>query len=1406
MVDEIENREYTPAEASFSDDLPLGGGITSSVKKVDQEFANREEVAKRNEILNKGVTDQHATMELDVATFSAQRDKAVGKTALNSNWLFNWMDEEEANSRFDKADETGEAVDIQDTLAASILNGNKLSQEYLSVIKGAKTSDGLTARLDWAKNDAEVNGYISKALTEKEIMVTSVASSLATPDMLIGIGAPAMLYGGAKIAQATAKGSKVAATVGSTPFIAAVEFGTEAGINTWHSAVAEDYDMMDAATDTLIYGAVGTAFARMVTPRNMEEVAQNGVHVEAIDPNRIIGEARTTPAQQFITVDGVVTPNRAYVAPIKPKDAIGTAREETQLVLTKEGSVTHPSAVGIVRDGKAPTVDKQAGTVEEWTEATIGGKPVFIYGGAKNETIYKDKETGKVINIKPEPYKAANIYGEAKATENTYVRKDGQIHEVTQTVKGAQRKTHATQTLTESGAVATKKQKEVLDEVVSPAETKAIENIKVKQEEAKLFRKTIVDEINVRVAKAKEIVETETKALKARLADPKATKGQISYREKKIAKAQKTADEATEELRKVDEGHSKTMKEHSDKISAIQKSLDESPKKAEMDEMFNHYLDEPKKHIQALNDFIKTNPDKEYMEAIKTQIEGLRAKFPKEVAEIEALIKAKGGNTTALKSEWYKKLSPHNKKILVTAGVLGGVSAQADDGTTPTDILLILVLGAFGIANRQAISAIFKSKGGMGGKVEALKNSWSKATTGIIHEEGMNNAGAFRKASTAIVEKAYTQLFSASAPFIKAGGAASDFIQKMLYNKDFGGGALTMKNEWFKNAIADYRVSEKNNFRLWMEEQGKTEGKILQNTNEMEAFRELVLDVKEGLVKSDSKAVNNVVKILNEKFSDMLTANKEYKTFGFDKIKFTPEYVPRLWRTAVIQDVLRGLSDLQIEAFAQALSKSIKGENSKKTADKLIKGWMDASSNATKNAKAEVIGMLADKNLLKDEEGIEDILDAITGTKDRASRSKHRIDIDMSTLKKEVNGLGIDELKFNVLLDRSSASVIDKLGNQMYATAALSREGITSSIKLDSMIEEVGKQNKVLGHQAEQIKSLVLGEPMPVDNEFLHTVSNAAKDLTLGGKLPLVALSTPTEILQTLFSNGLFTGLTNLSKAISFKYGKGSELLNQVAKIGSLGRGTDMIDLKYAHRGFSNEFIESGDTAFSQFREGTMKFRDLVIYFSGLSSITDILQIANKFAHTEQLGKMAHGMENGIPLERYTEFGLTPERVASMKPYLNFDKDGTLLKVDLDSMPRKVRDDYQEMMFNMNQAITPETTVGETPLFARTSSLGRIITTLAAYTMQQFNLHGIQGIKRADKYSAIQFMGGVSGTYLGLSARNALLDKEMDDETLLMYSMMNAPQALGLATIKSFLDPAVVKHNKDLMELGDFSQ
>ena len=51
-------------------------------------------------------------------------------------------------------------------------------------------------------------------------------------------------------------------------------------------------------------------------------------------------------------------------------------------------------------------------------------------------------------------------------------------------------------------------------------------------------------------------------------------------------------------------------------------------------------------------------------------------------------------------------------------------------------------------------------------------------------------------------------------------------------------------------------------------------------------------------------------------------------------------------------------------------------------------------------------------------------------------------------------------------------------------------------------------------------------------------------------------------------------------------------------------------------------------------------------------------------------------------------------------------------------------------------------------------------------------------------------VGGFMGAYIGLNARYSVQDKEVDDETLILYALLNVPQLGGYSAITSLLSPA----------------
>ena len=1242
----MDNRDFTDLERFNTVTTPSIGNTSADINLIQEnvtaERNKREQAINKLQVdarqanpdrFNKGggqsikyILDHRGETNTDnkeATKYIDEKWKATKQVAKEGNYIFKWLDSKERDNRIKKADTSLNAnpINIKDTMAMDILNKQGLPLEYLKYIRSAKTDKGLETTIEWAKEDAKTKGLIAKTMSSKEIALTTIASSLLTPDMVIPVALPSAIYKVARIGEALDKASiayKASQVARTTKFIAGTEFGAQAATSFFHHNIDKDYTTADAITDTLIYGTIGTAITRFVTPKALEDIANN----------------------------------------------------------------------------------------------TIYGNETKVHKWFKTEA-------------------EAKAYGLEKPK-------------------------------------------------IKPIDTKIVTH-EAETNIAKLESKRIV----ARITRKQKLIEPRSRLAKAE------QELKIAKTEQDISKAKLDIQQAKDDIKLIESEHRKIMLGHLKNIKAIRESIPQALKV----ERYTWHTQEPSSQLEKIYQSIKKNKDIGHTQVVEKQIDIAKENFPEETKQIEDLVTGK--NRSFLNSIAFKKLSKTQKALVISSGLIG-TSAYASGGSsqdnTATNIITALLVIALGYSFRGSLNALFKSKTGIGGLTEGLKNSLVKASKDIVHEESMADAGALRRTSTSLAEKAYTQFLSTSAPFVKAGGKAKEFITKMLFNKDFGDGALTLKTEWTKERISNYNIAEKKWFRVWQEENSLGRNILAMNQNDMIRFRELVMNVKEGVIDSDSKAIQGLLdEAIHSGMEHMVEVNKTYGTHGFDKIKYEKNYVPRLWRNSNINTILSTMTDTQIEAFRQVLIKSIESKNAIKEADTFIKSWRSKIYNASESSKADIVGMLSNQGLLKDGEDIDTILDAITGVGDRTARAKYKVKMNMRTLKEGLDELGIEGLGFNDILDRNSASIMDKLANQMYGTAAMSKSGYTSSVKLSNAIKAVMEQDSELGKQAQQIADIVKGVPLETDNKLLQDLSGVAKDLTIATRLPTVIFSMPPEMLQTLFSNGFFNGLKNVGKAIKVKIGKGTEAEQQLAQIGGLGRSTDMLNLRYAHRGFSNEFLESGSGAFNEFRKGTMLMRDLVVYWSGLAGIGDVLQLANKFAHIEQIAKIANNLEHSIPSERFIEFGITKERIARLKQHMKFDKDGNLLAIDYGKMGIKAQDDLKAMLFNMNQAITPETTVGETALFAHTSSLGRVMSSLVSYPMQQFNIQGIQGVKRMDKYSAIQLMAGIGGTYLGLSARNSLFNKGMSEEDTLKYSLLNSPQLLAAGVIRANANPTPMK-------------
>ncbi len=908
-------------------------------------------------------------------------------------------------------------------------------------------------------------------------------------------------------------------------------------------------------------------------------------------------------------------------------------------------------------------------------------------------------------------------------------------------------------------------------------------------------------------AKTEEQFDVVTKANKATL---KATEDSLATLNKKLGDMEtqgKTKKQTYDTRKKITEQRKK-LEETKAKIDGEVK-----PKGKERDINLQRQVDAVSENIVEakieLEEIVKGAKNDELAE-ISELTDALAKDFPDEFKIVNDLLKSKMNNKKA--NPRFKNLTPKQKKLLAGAAiVLTGTSASAADGDGQETLSAVGIM-LIGIA-------AFAFKGNILNAVSNIKNANARdyVTRSIASiKRASDNAEiaasqqgrVLASTRTLVADSISTRFTSTVAPLLKIGGKTAEIANKLLYSAQHGAGVETLKHNLVRATMSKYANVEKTAYRDWKVEQKVTGFKsIVEERVSIEKFRKEVSKYIETK-HTTSPAVREMAETSEELLADMYKINKDYGTVGFDKIDHKSGWIPRLWNSGKINKLLSTISDTDKTKVRDSLALSIfKGGQAKtieaatETADKFMSGW-SAKQLKNSNDAEDIYGRIS--HLMKDDAEFDDFTDALTVYGDRNSRAKYRVEFDINDFDEALKDItvnidGVDtHLSMDNFVDRDMKSIMDKTANTMYGSAAMSSRGYTSVRKLTREIDEFVTDPHA-NRELHQVVKLITGEPLEVTSPLMHTASMMVKDLTIFMKLPLVALSTPTEIIHTLGGHGFMKSSKAIITSAMAQFGKDSEMMRQLSDLTGLGNSTARLD--FHHYGYSDDMIALDDAGVaSKLRNGTMKLRDATILLSGLSTINDILQRANLALNAEQFAKHLDSGD-AILTSRLQSYGIDDATMKMFKGSFKFNENGALEKIDMSGWSRQKKDKFSEVLMDMNQQYTPETTIGETPLFSKTNDLGRAFTTLTSYSLHQFNVHGIQDIRTMDRIGFLHSVGALGGTYIGLHARYAIQDKEVDEDTLLLYALMNQPQLLGIAAVRSMLDPAVVQTTRQAADV-----
>ena len=802
---------------------------------------------------------------------------------------------------------------------------------------------------------------------------------------------------------------------------------------------------------------------------------------------------------------------------------------------------------------------------------------------------------------------------------------------------------------------------------------------------------------------------------------------------------------------------------------------------------------------------VGTNAINRQLLELKDTVDAVKLRFPHEMDEVSKMFDSIRNDKSYKPKKL--KLTTKQKALIIGAGVVlptVSFAGEGDDysaGEFLRDALMVGVIGIGGAALGRKLWSGVKDEG-LRASLENLnkKLETSSKISDYSQTKGYKDIGTTRGVLINFLE---SRVFSSIEPLKKAGGEAGEFAKKLLF--DPRGGAQTSielsKTNFYKRYLRKYSRVESDAFIKWRAKNIQGMDYVVTDFQHRAVFREAVSDCIEGHKCSDEfvKEVSDNFKTLTKEIS--IEAQKA-GVKGFEKISTKGNYLPRLWKYDTISKIIaRGGNSIErakiVEAIenavAKAMIKSGAPENTAlEKAKKLVKGF----SGKTYGAKSGTDDMYEQiSHLMKDDVELEDFLSATALDKDMVARAKQRIDFDVNQIEDFEIELGSGKLTVGKsdLLERNSLNVAENFFNTMANSVAFGQFGFSTRsavVKKIDAIREAGQ--KVEADELEKLVRIVSGEHMGSSSPSVENVMNRARDLTLITTLPLVAFSMILEVLKTAVNGGILEGVRNTARAV--KSMRKDDLELQIL-LDELPLGSSVMTNSVNTRGLDLDVV-SGESSKGMF--GNMKHIAMMAY--GLSPISDITQRANAIGNLNKLGKFLE-TGKGLNTNRLDSYGVDDDFIKMFKGEFKRGKDGRFNRIETSEWDSVKHSRFQETMMRLNQEISPENMIGQNGLWSQENELGRMLSTLLRYPMMLASTQGSVDLRYMDLQSVANSALSFGGAYIGLQAKYAMLDKEVDDDMLITYALMNLPQASLLSLPNGMVDNPVLETVGDMISL-----
>lgn len=511
---------------------------------------------------------------------------------------------------------------------------------------------------------------------------------------------------------------------------------------------------------------------------------------------------------------------------------------------------------------------------------------------------------------------------------------------------------------------------------------------------------------------------------------------------------------------------------------------------------------------------------------------------------------------------------------------------------------------------------------------------------------------------------------------------------------------------------------------------------------------------------------------------------------GYDKM--TPEsgYLPQKWDGRKIQSlVANGGHKRVVAAVAEGYLSMHPGLPNKDAqiwaqavVDRALKTNDGLSSNLVGVLQADGRGAVEDllkRNGVADDE-VGKLIDRLTNTvekRQRAGHTKQRIDIDMRFTAS--NGIRIFDL-----MDTDVMRIVSQRSRASAGASALARKGIYSKADWDEIVEAIIEQQKANGQSVTGTRTPG-SQPSLRDRaaDYIDSDKHLTKDVldhmySYFGSGPIAGGISPVYSRMKKLTN--LAVLNQLALAQLAEFGPmiaavgwkrfaeqaGSEIMGALRK-----QDSELVkELRHVNvlvpeeRLFRDDLTFEYEKASNSTSEFMQKFDNVLNkagriqgYTSGFYAVRNIQQrIAVTSAADRIMREIRDGMQgNVMSMDRLVDAGFDKNLLSRIrkhtvqtgkkkkKPVVQFDNDGSLVKLNMDKWPAKDAEDFALVLNRITHQQVQKAMAGESSVLFHKDGIASLFYHLKAFPMQALEKQAYRSVRMADQEAQAAFMYGL---------------------------------------------------------------